>query len=138
MKIGSKNEYLELKELERYPEGEPCAGDINLQVNLKLQDFYGSYSGVWLDAPSMGEFLKELETLEISRKGEAKITSMTPEEFILKIRSSDNSGHMEIEAQLHRHQYSGPKYWPIFLKGGFEVQPDTIKQLITCFKTFTS
>jgi hypothetical protein len=34
---------------------------------------------------------------------------------------------MEIEAQLHRYQYSnGSKYWPIYLLGGFEVQPETI------------
>jgi len=138
MKVGSNNEYLELNELERNSEGASCAGDINLQINLKLQDFYGSCSGVWLELPAMEEFLKELETLDLSRKGEAKITSMSPEEFILIIRSSDNLGHMEIETQLHRHQYSGPKYWPIYLKGGFEIQPDMIKQLISCFKEFTS
>ena len=138
MKIGSNDEFIELKELERNPESAPCAGDINLQVNLKLQDFYGSCSGVWLETPAMEEFLRELESLEISRKGEAKIASMSPEEFILKIHSSDTLGHMEIETQLHRNQYSGSKYWPIYLKGGFEVQSDTIKQLVLCFKEFTS
>lgn len=125
MKIGSDNEFIELVELERNPKRTLCAGDIKLQVNLKLQDFNGTYSGVWLEA------------LEESRKGSARITSMSPEEFILEIRSSDNLGHLEIKTQLHRHQYSGPKYWPIYLRGGFEVQPDTIRQLMSCFKAFT-
>ena len=137
MKIGSDNEFIELVELERNPKRTLCAGDIKLQVNLKLQDFNGTYSGVWLEASAMMEFHNELEALEESRKGSARITSMSPEEFILEIRSSDNLGHLEIKTQLHRHQYSGPKYWPIYLRGGFEVQPDTIRQLMSCFKAFT-
>ena len=138
MKIGSNNEYIELIELERNPEGTPCAGDINLQVNLKLQEFQGSYSGVWVEATEMARFLVELKALEASRNGSAKICSMSPEEFILEIRSSDSLGHMEIETQLHRLQYSGPKYWPIFLKGGFEAQPKTISEIISCFRSFTN
>jgi hypothetical protein len=39
---------------------------------------------------------------------------------------------------IHRYQYSdGPKYWPIYLRGGFEVQPETIRPVISCFKAFT-
>lgn len=137
MKIGNKSEYIELKELEKNPKGTPGAGDINLQVNIKLQDFQGSYSGVWVESTEMNRFLVELKALEKSRKGNAKISSMSPEEFILEIRSSDNLGHMEIETQLHRLQFSGPKYWPIILKGGFEAQPEAISELISCFKDFS-
>lgn len=138
MKIGNDNEYIKLEKLERIPAGIPCAGDINVSVSLNFQAFSGSYSGVWLEAPEVDEFLKQLEALYHGRKGSAKITSMSPEEFVLEIRSSDDLGFMKIEAQLHRYQYSnGPKYWPIYLRGGFEVQPETIKQVISCFKAFT-
>lgn len=58
----------------------------------------------------MEAFLKELETLELSSKGQAKITGMSPEEFMLEICSSDNLGRMELEVQLHTHQYSGSNY----------------------------
>lgn len=138
MRIGSDNEYIELEQLERIPEGIPCAGDINLKVSLILQEFRGSYSGVWLETPQVHEFIKQLEALDNGRICSAKITSMSPEEFVIEIRSSDDLGYVEIEAQLHRYQYSdhGSKYWPIYLRGGFEVQQETIKQLISCFKAF--
>jgi hypothetical protein len=138
MKIGSKKEYLEIVELERNPEGTPCAGDVNVRVDLSLQEFYGSYAGVWLELPEMEKFISDLEELDKTRSGRAKVSSMSLDEFTLEISSSDSLGHMEIEAQLHRHQYSGSKYWPIYLKGSFEVQPETIRQLISCFKVFTN
>jgi len=138
MKIGTKEEFIEIEELEREPEGSPCAGDVNVSVALALQEFSGSYDGVWLALPEMERFVAELEILDEKRNGSAKISSMSPEEFVLEIRSSDTLGHMEIEAKLHRHQYSGPKYWPIHLKGGFETQPETIRLLISCFKALTN
>ncbi|WP_339074620.1 WapI family immunity protein [Teredinibacter turnerae] len=134
MKIGSKEEYLELEELERNPVGTPCAGDVNIGVALTLQGFSGSYDGVWLEHDEIERFITELEILDNKGNGFAKISSMSPEEFTLEIRSSDSLGHMEIEVKLHRHQYSDPKYWPIYLSGGFEAHPEYIRQLILCFK----
>ncbi|QFT12986.1 hypothetical protein [Vibrio sp. THAF190c] len=138
MKIGTKEEYIELEELERNPEGSPCAGDVNVSVALALQAFSGSHDGIWFELPEIERFIAELETLDEKRNGNAKISSMSPEEFVLEIRSSDALRHMEIEVQLHRYQYSGPKYWPIHLNGGFETQPETIRQLISCFKSLTN
>ncbi|WP_018016484.1 hypothetical protein [Teredinibacter turnerae] len=134
MKIGSEEEYIEIEELERNPEGSPCAGDVNVRITLSLQAFAGVYDGVWIEQSVMKKFIVELEKLDEKRSGMARVSSMSPEEFVFEIRSSDSLGHMEIEVQLHRHQYSGPKYWPIYLKGGFEAQPETIVQLMSCFK----
>ena len=137
MKIGTEEEYVEIEELERYPEGTPCSGDVKVNVTLAFQNFSGSYDEVWLELAEMERFIMELEILDEKRNGNAKISSMSPEEFALEIRSSDSQGHMEIEAHLHRYQYNGSKRWPIFLKGGFETQPETIRQLISYFKALT-
>ena len=138
MKIGNDNEYIRLEKLERIPDGLPCAGDVNLSVSLTFQEFSGSYSGIWLEAPEVDKFIQQLEALYNDRKGSAKIISMSPEAFVLEIRSSDDSGYMEIEAQLHRYQYSGGSiYWPVYLRGGFEVQPEAISQIVSCFASFT-
>ena len=139
MKIGIDCEYIEIVELDRTPIDSPCgAGDVNVKVSVQLQDFRGMYGGIWFEVTAIKDFIGSLESLDISRKGSAKITSMSPEEFALEIRSSDNLGHMEIEVYLHRYQYSGSKNWPIYLRGGFEAQPENIKQLTSCFKAFTN
>ncbi|MDM8539051.1 hypothetical protein QUF70_20050 [Desulfobacterales bacterium HSG17] len=139
MLIGSDNEYIKLKELERIPATTSGAGDINLEVHIVLQDFSGSYSGIWLETPAIDKFLRDLIMLEESGNGKAVVSSMSPEEFVLEIRSTENPNYMEIEVQLHRYQYSvhgGIKYWPVYLKGGFEVPPETVIQLISCFKSY--
>lgn len=136
MKIGSDKEYVEIEELKRNSEGASC--DVNVRVALSLQEFCGSYDGIWLELSEIERFISDLEVLDESRNGSAMVSSMSPKEFTLKIRSSDSLGHMEIEAQLHRHQYSGPKYWPIYLNGGFEAEPKIIRQLISCFKALSS
>ena len=136
MRIGSHAEYVEIEELERIPEDMPCAGDVNVSVALSFREFSGSYDGVWLELTQMERFISDLKRLDDKRRGSATISSLSPDEFTLEIRSSDATGHMEIEAHLHRHQCSGPRYWPICLKGGFEVQPDNIVQLLSLFKTF--
>ena len=138
MKIGTEEEFVELTELDRNPSGTPCAGDIKIDVSVKLQEFGGRYSEVWLEFSAMKCFLTQLEALKEYRQGSSKISSMSSEEFSFEIRSSDKLGHMEIEVSLQRYQYSGPKNWPTRIFGGFEIDPQAIEQLISCFRQFTN
>ena len=137
MKLGSGSEFIELTELERTPKRVPCAGDIRVEVSIRLQDFNGRYSGVWLEFAEMARFISQLEDLEKTRRGSARISGMSPKEFSFEIRSSDKLGHMEVEVSLQRYQYSGRKYWPVSISGGFEVEPESIGLLISCFNEFT-
>lgn len=138
MKIGSDEEYVEIEKLERNPEGAPCAGDVKVRVALCLQAFSGSHRGVWFALPEMERFISELEMLDAKRSGSARILSMSPGEFALEIRASGPLGHMEMEVQLQRRQYSGPRCWPTYLKGGFEAKPETARQLVSCFKALAN
>ena len=70
MKIGSDKEYVQIEELERNPAGTPCAGDIKLSVMLKLQNFSGSYDGVWVERQEIDNFISELKIL-----GKVRISS---------------------------------------------------------------
>jgi len=135
MKIGTDKEFVELIELERNPEGSPCAGDVKVDVSVKLKCFFGQYSEVWLEQPEIEIFLIKLQELNQSRSGNAIIASMSPDEFSLEIRVSDNLGHMEIETSLKRYQYSSEIQWPVNVSGGFQVEPEEIGQLISGMKS---
>nr|WP_321239412.1 hypothetical protein [uncultured Tolumonas sp.] len=137
MHIGSKEEYINIIELDRNTIESPCAGDINIKVDVKLQKFEGSYDGIWLELSEINRFLLELKHFDSSRTGTAKISSISPDEFQLEIHASDNIGHMEIKIQLHRYQFSGNKYMPIFLMGGFDIEPSSIQEIISIFTSFT-
>ena len=48
--------------------------DYNLQITLNSADFTFTHE-VWVDASEVKEFLKDIESLKSSLKGEAKLTS---------------------------------------------------------------
>jgi hypothetical protein len=135
MKIGTEKEYIELLEIERTPSGIPCAGDVRIDVSIQLQEFSGHYSEVWLEFTEIEKFLIELHELNDSRNGNASIVSMSPDEFFLEIRASDNLGHMEIKTILQHYQYSGEKQRSVKVSGGFHVDPVAISQLISGIKS---
>ena len=55
--IGRDEEYLELEEMEKEPLHFPTAGDVRVKVNLRLQEFRGNYSNVWLSKPDLERFV---------------------------------------------------------------------------------
>lgn len=73
MKLGNETEYLELVEEERMPKGTPTVADVRIKVTLKLQEFYGSYSNIWLEKPEIERFIEELKTVVEQRQGSVKL-----------------------------------------------------------------
>jgi hypothetical protein len=134
--IGRDREHLELEEMERVPQHLPTPGDVRVNVNLRLQEFRGSYSNVWLSRPDLEKFVEQLKLLIKTRKTAAKLEAMSPGEFCFELRPYDSLGHFEASVQLGRHQFSGPTYWPTVLSGGFEVDPSELESILAGFRTF--
>ena len=132
--IGRDDEHLQLEAMEWVPAHHPMPGDVRVQVTLRLQDFCGSYSGVWLSKPELERFLKELESLEDSRKATARLDAVSPNEFSLELRPYGHLGHFEASVLLGRHQFSGPSCWPTTLCGGFEVDPAGLPSILSGFR----
>lgn len=134
MRIGSELQHVDLAVLERSSVGAPNEGDVRVRVDIVLGRFGGSYDSVWLEAPKLNEFLVALIQLERNRSGKVLLRSASPDEFILKLRSRDNLGHIVVEAVLQRHQYSGPTYWPTTVSGGFELDPTELPVVVRQFQ----
>ena len=134
MRIGTEKEHTDLVVLERAPSGVPNEGDLRVQVSVTLGAFRGTYDSVWLEQPVLSDFVESLASLERTRSGEALLQSATPEEFSIKLRSRDNSGHLVAEVSLQRYQYSGPTYWPTKVSGGFELEPTELPKIVSQFR----
>lgn len=134
MLIGRRNEHLVIEVLERLPDDSPTPGDLRGKVSLKLREFTGCYSGVWLAKPDLNAFVEQLEALETSRSGSAKLEAMSPDELTLELRSMDDKGHFEAAVQLGRYQYSGDTDRPTRISGGFIVDPDQLPAIMTAFR----
>lgn len=132
--IGTAQEFIELTEIERYPPGSPCEGDVRVCVKVAFKAFGGEYDSVWLEKSALQTFIQELSILEDRRTGSARLESIGPKEFELTIRSRSGLGHMEVEASLSRFQYSGSTNWPTSVSGGFELEPDTLPSILFLFR----
>jgi hypothetical protein len=132
--IGRDEEHLELEEMERVPLYLTTPGDVRVKVNLRLQEFRGSYSNVWLSKSDLERFVGQLKLLVETRKTTAKIEAMSPGEFSFELRPYDSLGHFEASVQLGRHQFSGPTYWPTAISGGFEIEPSDLVPILAGFQ----
>ena len=132
--IGTAQEFIQITQMEHYPSGFPCAGDVRVHVKVAFKAFCGEYDSVWLEKSALQTFIRELSILEDRRTGSARLESMSPNEFELTIRSIGGLGHMEVEASLSRFQYSGFTRWPTSVSGGFELEPDTLPSILSLFR----
>ncbi len=133
MIIGSGDEYVELTLLERVQNSSAGAGDIRVRATIKIGEFAGSYPQVWLGQEALAEFILQLQVLVNLRKGTARVSSMSPDEFIAEFKPTDSVGHYKLEVQLSRLQYGNARYRPITLAGSFEFEPTQFPAILAGF-----
>lgn len=75
---------------------EDPGGDVFVTVRVSSAGFAG-HNDLWVLGSEFDGFCAALLRLEEKRTGEARLTSMSPEELVLTIRSVDSKGHMIVE-----------------------------------------
>jgi hypothetical protein len=107
MLVRNNGNFIEVLLVERTPRPLPGAGDLRLHVRVVFSSFCGEYDQVWVEATAFQTFLSELQALEERRQGSATLASMSPDELLLQIHSTDRAGHMGVTGQLGRRCYAG-------------------------------
>ena len=64
--------------------------------------FTGEYEDVWIEDATLGTFVEQLVKLANQRSGTAELRSVSPDEFSLRVKSSDKTGHFVAEGELRR------------------------------------
>lgn len=75
---------------------EDPGGDVYLTLRVSSSGFEG-HNDLWVLGSEFTAFCVALRHLEKERRGEAKLTGMSPEELTLVLRSIDSKGHMIVE-----------------------------------------
>ncbi|MFK8185556.1 MAG: hypothetical protein AB8B99_19440 [Phormidesmis sp.] len=133
MILGGGREFLQLEVQERVPDALPCAGDVRVVATLQLQDFGGRYDKVWIQAPALNLFIRQLGVIVESRRGKAVLNAASPDELSVEIRSMDSLGHFEIFIQLGCVQWSGGAPRNVRLSGGFEIDSMQLLMVLEAF-----
>jgi len=135
MHIGSHNDFVEILELERAPQGLPNAGDVCVAVQVTLGEFNGRYESVWLEEPCLRDFVQQFATVEKTRTGVATLNSASPDEFVLTIRSRGSLGRFTGEVSLRRYRYVDSASWPLTVSGSFDIEPTSLPSLLDDFRS---
>lgn len=135
MRIGCNDNHIDITELERARNDAPDNGDVRVLIQVKLDTFTGQHD-IWLEEAALHEFIAHFESVESARSGSVSLQSCSPEEFNLTLRSIDSLGHFEVDVSLCRYRYSGENLAPIFVSGGFEIDPTQLPTILSDFRLF--
>lgn len=110
MQINFNNsEYLEIELLSRGAAN--YIYDCNLLVSFK-SDSTSISQEVWVDGHELKCFLDDLEKLKSNLSGEASITSDSPGELLILVKSVVTSGHFAFQIELGKQTFIGPEpFW---------------------------
>jgi hypothetical protein len=108
-------------------------GSVQLSVRLVGYGFSGRHPGVWVSLQDLRSFLADLRSLERSRRGEARLSSMSPDALSLHIRITDPAGHVRVDAAISRTHY-GSDYELAAVRLGFAFDPSRLPTILTSFE----
>jgi len=118
------------------PTGTPGEGDPGVAVAFAGAAFAGRNDAVWIGRHEWAGFLEDLGVLERTRRGEAHVTAMSPEEFRLALFASDRAGHLAAEGRVAR-EYAG-RHGALRDRASFSfaLDPATLPTLVRQFGAF--
>ena len=102
-------------------------------LEIQNEDFKGYNKSIWIEFDMLKKFVDELISLELHRKGNAKLEAMSPNEFNLQIERIDMSGHLNLTYNIARQTYSRKPYL-LALSGGFELESSLFSAIVRDFK----
>jgi len=110
--------------------------DCNLLVSLKTSETKFSQE-VWVDGYEFKSFLEDMEKMQSSLNGKASITSESPGELLISVKSVDTSGHFAFQIELGKQTFIGPELFWSKTSTAFPMETafldEVCKEFITCF-----
>ena len=75
---------------------------MQLSVRAAGYGFSGCNPSVWISHSDLSAFLRDLRKLDRTRRGEARLESMSPGELVLKISVIDGVGYTRADVTVSR------------------------------------
>jgi hypothetical protein len=138
MLIREGDNFLEMIATYRAPDYSTEPGNTKFEIRVQSFGFTGQ-GRTWIDALTLKSFTEQLQKLENQRQGEAEVSSMSPDEFWLKIYSTDSLGHMALFGQLSQTKYeSNLIMCKPLLEFGFSFDPSILPSIVKNFEAIVS
>ncbi len=123
----SSRNYIHIERIEY----EECYPSYQFAISINQPPFQGIMN-IWVEATAFKSFLDEFAECERTRRGEATLASMSPDEFSLRIFNTHSKGDFSLTYEIR--DYRGK--FPPQLQGGFELDVSRLAQILNNFVKF--
>ena len=127
--IKNSENFIQIDVTPEEEEGLPSYGDAYVTIFVESNGFSGR-NDLWVTADDMKRFCKSLVQLEVSRKGEAFLESVSPGELVIKIYASDELGHMAVSGQTGYLVIGEKEEYKHSVEFGFDLDPSEIQKAV--------
>jgi hypothetical protein len=101
-------------------------------VRAVAGDFAGRNGRIHIAADSQRQFLHDLRVLERDRRGVARLTAMSPDEFEIAVQIVDSAGHAAVVGMIGRLAFAaaGHRYHRLVVNFEFGLDPTSLPRLV--------
>jgi hypothetical protein len=124
----------QLASLKLWPRDRGPDGSVQLSVRAAGYGFSGRNPSVWISRSDLATFLRELQELERTRRGEARLESMSPGELSVKISVIDGAGHTRADVTVSR-RYFAQEFGQPTVRFGFSFDPSNLPGIVKAFSS---
>lgn len=103
----------------------PAEEDAYITIRVQSSGFSGS-NDLWVNGADFKSFCRQLVELEKSRKGEARLSSISPDELSLTIKSIDSLGRVAVVGDTGYSVHIGQQTDEHRVTFGFEFDPSQL------------
>ncbi|HEX9996611.1 MAG TPA: hypothetical protein VGB45_05680 [Abditibacterium sp.] len=107
---------------------------IDLSQEFEVSVVEGGFSGkvtLWCHRTDLHRFIEQLRECEKTRRGEAKLEAMSPQEFSLRIFNSHSKGDFAVSYRISKSLFNMSN---CLIEGEFELDPSFLMQILRDFE----
>jgi hypothetical protein len=101
---------------------------IRFSVSGSNGEFTVENTKIWIETVKFDHFVSDFIELEQKRQGDIRLQCMSPEEYLLRIFSLDNQGHMGLSMIRRIPKYYSNKIFWQHIEVAFEIDPEFMNQ----------
>jgi hypothetical protein len=111
----------------------PDAEDLRLSARVVCREFAGASGDTWVLGSAWRVFLLDMSHLERSRRGSARIESLSPDELVLEFRAVDALGHIVVAGHVSQRRPSVGGEHEARLEFAFDFDPGLLADVVREF-----
>ena len=112
--------------------------DVYLVAEASTKGFVGRNASVGVSRRIWATFIGDFKKLETTRVGEARLISMSPADFELRVRSYDRARRMRITGFVGDYMISRDVTDVARVPFRIEIDPSTLGSLVAAFEQFVA